>query len=170
MNPTPPRLRRSPLRLKKAAGHVSYELRMMSRAVELLMEHIVRRDHDTVRLVLEAFLIHCRNLLDFFYAPPLVQEDDMIAEDLFTDAAVWAKVRPPLPADVRSSRTAVNKLVAHLSYRRRSYALPGWRWRVSLLHNHVIRCSKRLAKKLPPGRRAWVAVPRGPIFIEFNVH
>jgi hypothetical protein len=167
--PAGARARRSDLRLKRATDHVTYELKMMSRSVELLVEHIARRDDDTVRLVLEAFLIHCRNLLDFLYPPPSAQADDMLAEDLFADPLVWSRARPALPADVRAARTAVNKLVAHLSYQRRAYALPRWKWRVSLLHNHIIRCATRLAKKLPPGRRAWITVPRGPIFIDFNV-
>jgi len=163
------RPRRSPGQLKKAAEHVTYELRMMTRAVALMVEHhVVQRDFDSSRLVQEAFLVHGRNLLDFFYPPLAAKADDMLAEDLFTDPAIWSRARPALPADVKAARPAINKLVAHLSYARRSYALPGWKWRVSLLHNHVLKCATILNKKLPPGRRGWIVVPRGPIAIEFN--
>lgn len=62
-----PRPHRRHLHLKNATGHVNHELHAMSHAVRVIVGAIVGREYETRGLVLDAFLIHCRNLLDFFY-------------------------------------------------------------------------------------------------------
>ena len=165
------RVKRPHLQLKKAATHVSYELRMMSKAAELTVAYHFDRKHDESRLLFESFLIHCRNLLDFFHPPASHKANDMLATDFFPDERQWLSARPPLPTDLRDVRTSVNKLVAHLTFDRPVYALlKQHRWELTKVHNHLLQCARLIVKKLPPARRDWIRVPRDPIYVEFIWH
>ena len=66
---------------------------------------------------LEAFTVHARILLDFLYAEK-PQADDVIAEDFFSDPAIWLRGRPDKSELLASVHRRVAKEVAHLTYAR----------------------------------------------------
>jgi hypothetical protein len=73
--------------------------------------------------VLEAFLIHARNLIDFFIGPSNYKKEDVIAADYFSSPDVW---RRGLKKDgLHKVRERIGKKLAHLTYRRLQDA-DGW--------------------------------------------
>jgi hypothetical protein len=64
---------------------------------------------------LEAFLIHARNLIDFFIGPSNQRPNDILASDFFVDPIVWRGVqRSGLDRD----RERIGRKLAHLTYHR----------------------------------------------------
>ncbi len=147
--------------MKNAIGHVNYELQVIHDAVTVMTRAFIDGETATWRLALDGFLIHARNLLDYFYSPRSVQISDMLAEDWFSDRRHWNRACPNLTPELRKDRDAINKLVAHLTYNRRSYAVEKeqWKWHVTRLHNHLLDCAETMEKALPPNRRDWLKVP-----------
>ena len=68
-------------RLRSIAEHVAYEIRMLRYTGKKLR---FRLDRNSRNSTLESFLLHVRNLRDFFY-PVKLKKDDVIADDFFAD-------------------------------------------------------------------------------------
>ena len=117
--------RRSDDELREVSVHLLYELQMFRATALGLMSGLFPGGplHDAV---LEAFIIHGRNLLHFLYAENS-QASDVVAEDFLDDPAQWLTVRGDLPASLASLRRRTNKEVAHLTYDRLSVT-PGENW------------------------------------------
>ena len=71
-----------------------------------------------VNALLESFVIHFRALLDFFYPPANVKNDDVLAGDYFDDSEAREKIRPQLSEALSRAKTRVHKEIAHLTYAR----------------------------------------------------
>ena len=79
---------------------------------------------------LEAFAIHLRSLLDFFYLDAKkAWADDVLAEHYFSDPDEWRTVRPELPqTKIDEIKARVATEVAHLTYERNHIAEIEWNW------------------------------------------
>jgi len=77
--------------------------------------------------VLESFLVHLRNLIDFLYLPKC-KKDDVLAEDYFQDPEVWLKLRPLQGNDLKKAKQRTNKLLSHLTYTRLKMAKSETQW------------------------------------------
>jgi hypothetical protein len=71
---------------------------------------------------IEAFGVHVRALLDFFYGLEELerkkrkpQKDDVFAEEFFDKPEDWRKTRPSIPVDFVEIREKVNKQIAHIT-------------------------------------------------------
>ena len=119
------RERRSDDKLREVSVHLLYELQMFRATALGLMSGLFPGGplHDAV---LEAFIIHGRNLLDFLYAENS-RASDVVAEDFLDDPDQWLTVRGALPASLAGLRRRANKEVAHLTYDRLSVT-PGENW------------------------------------------
>jgi len=80
--------------------HLHYEVDMFLWSAGLLSNPSTRLGGPTpadVRrfnfALIEGFVLHLRNLIDFFY-PVTLRKTDVAAEDFFTDSAEWERVRP----------------------------------------------------------------------------
>jgi len=116
---------RSDAALRKASEHLWYELEMLRFCGSKLIEDLPRNGW-LYATVMESFLIHARNLNEFFFATDIAIErgrkrppykDDMIVED-FLGGLTWTK-----PDEYRLSEKEVDlisKRLAHLTYSRRS--------------------------------------------------
>jgi hypothetical protein len=109
--------------------------------------------HDAV---LEAFIIHGRNLLHFLY-PEKPQASDVIAEDFLDDPTQWPTLRGDLPSSLVTLRRRANKEVAHLTYDRLSVTPEekGWHF-VDILRDLDLKFQE--FRKLAPSKRlaeAW---------------
>ena len=125
------RPRRTNDELRGALEHLTYELKALQGAFDFFFEPFVERKFSEARLVLEAFLVHTRNLIDFFHGDPTkARDDDMVAQDFLPPSTDWPSICPPFPLDLEDTRTAVHKLVAHLTYARVEYAREKWSWAV----------------------------------------
>jgi len=112
-----------------AEEHLAYEARMFAFARDLFHEKArgqTRLDAET-KLVGEACLLHCRNLLDFFY-PTTVKADDVIALNY---AADWETSRPSIPPELDLARTRMHKELAHFTANRKDASAPDKDWNFS---------------------------------------
>src|SRR5258708_1576575 len=66
--------------------------------------------------LVEAFALHTRNLVDFFYTP--ATGDDVVAQHFFRQPGAWATVRPPLSSTLKTAKQRANKEISHLTYGR----------------------------------------------------
>lgn len=81
--------------------------------------------HAINNALIEAFGVHTRSLLDFFYLKE--KKDDILAGHFFENSKTWEKARPQKSQeDIQSLRSRVNKEIAHLTYIRLTTELRPW--------------------------------------------
>jgi hypothetical protein len=79
------------------------------------------------RAVLESFIVHLRNLVDFFYPSLNLKETDVIAADYFDDRCAWQRLRPASSDvhDLLTARARAHKQLVHLTTDRET-GDPSW--------------------------------------------
>ena len=106
--------------LAYSAEHVTYEVDMFFGMVEMLspLNKIGASSvAEAKRLnfaMIEAFVIHLRNLIEFFY-PNILRPTSVVATDFCT---TWQTVRPTISAVLENARVRANKELAHLTTNR----------------------------------------------------
>jgi hypothetical protein len=139
-----------------ALRHISYEIKMLRElAAGLQGEGVGPR---TLRnALLESFLIHYRNLYDFFYPEfPAKRRlpHDISAADYLANSKRWRNSRPELDKKrVIENRERVNCLLAHLTLRRLKYNNRSWpdRNMAETMEGLI----EEFLRELPRERRAW---------------
>lgn len=136
-----------------ARRHLGYEIKMLRETAGALRgKGIGPRSFRNA--MLETFLVHYRNLLDFFYADHRhALSHDVRAADYVSDEKRWRKRRPPMDKEAGTNRERVNALLAHLTYRRLRYADRNWSDRRML--RQIEGLLGIFAEQLPPRRRRW---------------
>ena len=136
-----------------ARRHLAYEIKMVRETANALRgKGIGPRSFRNA--MLETFLIHYRNLLDFFYADKKRSlAHDVRAADYVIDAKRWRERRPRMDKEATSNRERVNALLAHLTYRRLRYDERNWSDRRML--RQIEELLAAFAEQLPPRRRRW---------------
>jgi hypothetical protein len=136
-----------------ARRHLAYELKMLRETSAALRgKGIGPRSFRNA--MLETFLVHYRNLLDFFYADQRRSlSHDVRASDFVADAKRWKARRPRLDKESSSYRERVNAQLAHLTYRRLKYNERNWPDRRMLQQIEALLAT--FAEQLPPRRRRW---------------
>jgi hypothetical protein len=91
--------------------------------------HDDTKEDDTLQVTnnafIEAFGVHIRSLLDFFYTQG--QDDDVVAAHFFTPPSIWENVRPfKSKEDLQKIKNRVNKEIAHLTYSRQNVKAKSW--------------------------------------------
>ena len=135
--------------LEAVARDVYYEVNRLFQAATLYPKI---PEEKGKRLILEALLLHFRNMLDFLFGEAK-QPDDVHASDFFTDASKW---KPSRPDWLDEYRRRCNKLLAHLTYSRLNYSRRGemvWKLEDKLQRIHEV--WEEFLAKLPPERRRW---------------
>ena len=108
---------------------------------------------ETTRLsnvLIESFVVHLRNLIDFLYldAP---KKTDIVAAD-FCAAGVWQSARPSISPVLERARTRANKEIAHLTTDRHAGSPPAKQWEFVALAREVQETLRVFAKTPAPGR------------------
>jgi hypothetical protein len=120
--------------------HVYYELVtffQMSAALK-------RREYfsDLVHnALLESFVIHLRNLIDFFFEPAAAKRTDILAEYFLLDPGCLGKIS----AALINARTRANKEVGHLTTDRHPETSPKKVWPVEALAREILRLAQKFA-------------------------
>lgn len=100
----------SPKEMDRMISHIAYEVAALESASS-------RWAGD--RLVLEALLLHVRNLRDFFWlewnATSRFAGNDLFAENYFSAAETWRRARGSKPPAVSQTWRAINSQLAHIS-------------------------------------------------------
>lgn len=139
-----------------ALRHISYEIKMLRELADALQGKGVG-PRTLNNALLESFLIHYRNLYDFFY-PEFPSRKrlphDVAASDYLPNPKQWRKRRPDLDRNrVVENRERVNCLLAHLTLRRLKYKNRSWPDRK--MANTIEALIEEFVKELPRGRRPW---------------
>jgi hypothetical protein len=103
--------------LRKASGHLNYEVAMLMSLAQGLASGIAGQG-TIANAMIESFVVHLRCVLDFLYAPKNRRDDDVIAQDYFDDQATWEELRPSMSAELSKARDRAGKEMAHLTYAR----------------------------------------------------
>ena len=145
--------------LREAAPHVGYEIGML-----MYSGAYIGWGHSSPpstpsgndrNMALESFLLHFRNLRAFL-CPSLqnISNDDILASDYLD------KVDPQdvgIPRRFHATEKArLDKMLAHISYARRTYIAAGDHfWPGALMTKTIIEELTKFVELLPPGRQGW---------------
>lgn len=129
------RIIRSEIDLQKASDHFHYEIGMFQNLVRGLASGIAG-DSVINNALLESFGIHTRALLGFFYADNS-RDDDVIADDFFSEPTEWQSIRPPITEILENARKRTDKEIAHLTYRRIEISPKEKGWDIILIHSDL---------------------------------
>ena len=102
--------------LRQASDHLYYEI-MMFKSLAQGMASGIAGNSVINNALLESFGIHVRALIGSFYAEN-PRDDDVIAEDFFSDPEDWQDTRPPKTEILEKAKKRADKEFAHLTYAR----------------------------------------------------
>jgi hypothetical protein len=137
-----------------ARRHISYEIKML-RELSAALQGKGAGPRTMNNALLESFLIHYRNLFDFFYPENKRRlAFDVAATDYVPGRHRWRNSRPK--ADIKSTvenRERVNCLLAHLTLRRLKYKNRSWpdKKMASAIEEMI----EAFVQALPQARRSW---------------
>jgi len=141
--------------LEAAAGHITYEIRMLVESTRCLPYGFTSPAVDSTKnMAIESFLLHFRNLRAFL-CPNLQKwdDDDIVASDF------WGSPRPEDVGDARvlvGRKKKIDRLLAHLSYSRQEYVDRGDKsWPDDEMVVDIRTGFQKFLQKLPPNRREW---------------
>ncbi len=138
--------------LMSAFEGLAYEWDMARKAAVLLAREHAVGNQDLVNLLLEAFLLHARNIRDFLAWSN--NPNDVVASDFVRHPV---RVRMPLLRS-RKVRERLNRLVAHLSYSRSRL---GREWDVPVLIAEIDSAMGAFLRRLEQVQPALVKRLRG---------
>ena len=146
-------------RLKRSAEHVYYEHLMFLFAIKKLaqLSQIPQPNQIYINAFLECFVVHLRNLFDFYYtsASKRKNQDDMLAEDYIRDINLFKGDRTPKHKLSYISKRA-NKQFAHLTYHRNRYNSRTKPWKFGKIHSMLYPTIKSFYLALPDNRKKWL--------------
>jgi hypothetical protein len=140
--------------LEDASEHVKYEVDMLRGTTAFLASSAGATEQVTRNAYNESFVLHLRNLIDFFYKRQ-GPEDDILAEHYVSDAARWVHDRGPRTPFLAGEKGRASKRVEHLSFERLLTDEEGWRW--ADIRAQLQRVMKCFLSNLPPKRKPWFA-------------
>jgi len=122
--------------LRSASDALYYELLMLDVTAKVLSSEATRGS-SLGGAILESFLVHLRNMIDFLYLPKC-NKDDILAEDFFADPEDWMKLHPKQGMILKAAKKRINKLLAHLTYSRLKLIDADSDWIVIGLRNEIV--------------------------------
>jgi len=145
------RKKRTDTELKKASGHLYYEIEMFIGCAQELAKG-AHNNRTVANALLESFTIHARAILDFLYASESAREDDVIAEDFFDEPCVWHSVRPEKTTLLDSIHKRVGKEIAHLTYTRQEVTPEAKKWHYLRIYHDVAKVLQPFLEKVPQSK------------------
>jgi hypothetical protein len=119
-----------------ASAALYYEVLVLEATAKALSSQTVD-DPLQARAVIESFLIHSRNLIDFMY-PTKPEKDDILAQDFFLDPGDWLRQREAEGAILQTSKRRINKLLSHLTYTRLKTSSEDSKWDSVGLRDEIV--------------------------------
>jgi hypothetical protein len=110
---------------------------------------------DALRLknvLIEAFAVHLRNVIDFLYIDS-PQATDVIAAD-FLNPGEWSRLRPAMSPHLSRARVRANKEIAHLTTERLAGSPPEKAWDFSAMLSDVAPLLRLFIESALPSRLA----------------
>jgi len=104
------------------------------------------RDILFLNMALETFLLHARNLREFFYGDRKRFPDDARSSD-FSD--LWETLRPKESMEIERIRDQAGEELAHLTYKRMHGTPPGKEWSYRKIFSEFLEVIRIFLKNLP---------------------
>ena len=118
--------------LVQASVHLKYEFDMLIVTATLLSKPNL--DAYARNAILESWVQHVRNLIDFFYTPK--KQDNIVMADFLIDIEIPESF-PRLNADLKKAKKRANKEMSHLTYTRVGIKLEEKEWPVGIITNYL---------------------------------
>lgn len=140
-------------------GALFYELWMLNQSARRWSNP---SDPIVQNIAIESFLVHFRNLRDFFYPPLSAWTNPRAADDVvaFDYCESWDKAAKDWQEAVPGERDRINKQLAHISYTRPTLDP---KWPISQICTAIRKSLFEFVDTLSVERREWfsVVVPKG---------
>lgn len=123
---------------KYSGAHLLYELKMfwwLTGAITYMEGYM----HDAL---LESWVVHLRNLINFLCRPP--DKDDVIAEDFFDDPAAWSRNESD---KLKTGRERANKELSHVTEQRKYTGEKDKGWDVDGLFREIWDIAREFASR-----------------------
>ena len=148
--------------IEYSGEHLVYELAVFWRLAHL----VPYTDGSMLSALLESYVIHLRNLIDFFYRKR-EKPDDVIAADFFDNPGDWAST---LSDTLEKAQIRANKEMSHLTTMRKSGSDPEKAWDVGGLSKEIWITGRNFAakasdKKLHKRVRELLSLPEGRVLV-----
>ncbi len=146
--------------IQVASQHVKYELDMLAATTSFLSKGPGGTDQVTWNAYLESFLLHLRNLIDFYYLSG-EPKDYILAEHYVGNVTQWGVDRPKMTPLLKDAQKRVNNFANHLTYKRLVWDK---KWSFADISAHLEKLRSCFIRHLPPNRKDWFqfAETQGP--------
>ncbi len=135
-------------------GALFYEVWMLNESAKIWSSTSPGAAHN---MAIESFLVHFRNLRDFFYPPFEAWTDKRKTDDViaFDYCDQWHAAAPDWRELAPCERDRINKLLAHISYSRTAL---GRDWPIREMLAAIRTSLSAFVTKLPTERQKWFEV------------
>ncbi len=130
-------MEKTPEELVAASGHVLYEVKMLRATAGLIANDFAAGNQWVDNALIESFLVHARNLIQFLY-PDGPFKTDVLAKHFFDEPERWESLAGDLPEGLKSVAQRANKLLAHITYDRIEMVGEKKKWDWSGIHDAII--------------------------------
>lgn len=147
--------------LQDGAGFVRYEFQMLTKAAEIWRANDLstysKENKWERRRITDVFLLHGRNLLDFFAPRDSAQPADVVARHY---DPLWECPDGSSLAGrtIVEWRDRIDKLLSHVTYNRRAMInenTSASRWPIGSINQELVAMFDKFLKALPQSRREW---------------
>lgn len=120
--------------------HLVYEVDMLmfsfSRLAEFLKTRHEGEDPGSKNMMLEDFVLHARNLRDFFYGPK--KKKNAVAGDFIEDIRQWVRPREREKRGIKKVYEHASKELAHLTHERKCKASEKTEWPCNIILREML--------------------------------
>jgi len=142
---------------KKASENIHYEILMFDFTSRMLRKQSIRSNQLILNTFLESWLVHLRNLLDFFYTDISKRyKDDVLARDFVKNARNYKKDRAKF-RDLKQIKKKIAKQLAHLTYHRSKYNNKTRLWNFNKYSKEIFLTIFSFYDCLPKNKKRWKA-------------
>ncbi|MFA6436066.1 MAG: hypothetical protein WCW30_02945, partial [Candidatus Gracilibacteria bacterium] len=126
--------------------HINYELKMFYCSMLYLRKFKESDDEIGKYISLESFLLHGRNLADFFFKK---KKGNYVRAMEYFNEDIWGKIKPLKSSKMKNFMIRANNELAHLTIERKSGKLKEKEWDVSDIFLEFCKCVKLFFNNLP---------------------
>lgn len=132
------------------APNIKYEFSMLEWTCKEVFKHAENSQDRNGHL--ECFLLHARNLLDFFVKPKSYRKkSDVIVRDFFKDGSIWESKEKKLLHYTLNERDEIHKTLAHLTFERIEQKI----WDVCRISSELNQAKSEFLGTLDSAQRSW---------------
>ena len=136
--------------------HFVYEVNMFCVSLESIIAFKAQNNFWIDNLVLENFLLHFRNIVEFLYFDKKYPDDARAKEYINPDD--WSLLKKSYSDETKKLYTRACKEIGHLTYSRFYGAPPEKLWNCSIIFKEIINEVKNFLNYLPDNLRINVSI------------